>query len=348
MMQNYSALIDRIDERYNPDRDRLVEQRVFSNLSDVDRDIAKYVKMSMSAVDDHYTAITKEAGNAVKSHLQAEQQSLGVSYRYQGSVMTDTHIRGASDIDLLTFTNKFVSTEISEIKKILEGTYVTISNYFDMRKLRDYFDNFKQYNGNSLQDLRVLRASNERIMQKWYDICDIKKSKAVHIFNKNLKRDVDIVTACWLDRVQYVINTDEKLRGVCIYNKEIDITERPSCPFLAIDNINKRSANTNGRLKQMIRFLKNVRTDADTKIDLTSFEINAICYSIQTDTYKDMYYLDMVGMLWSYMYNLLNDEHRLLQIKSVDGTEYVFQKNHDRIAELKKLKDEVWQIYQKL
>ena len=31
--------------------------------------------------------------------------------------MTNTHIKGASDIDLLTFTNKFVSTEIFEIKK---------------------------------------------------------------------------------------------------------------------------------------------------------------------------------------------------------------------------------------
>ena len=61
-----------------------------------------------------------------------------------------------------------------------------------------------------------------------------------------------------------------------------------------------------------------------------------------------MYYLDMVYLLWNYMYNLLEDENQLLQIKSVDGTEYVFQKNRDKIAELKKLEDEVWQIYQNL
>lgn len=98
----------------------------------------------------------------------------------------------------------------------------------------------------------------------------------------------------------------------------------------------------------MIRFLKNVRTDSDIKIDLTSFEINAICYSIPTEQYSTMYYLDMVRLLWNYMYNLLQDESRLLQLKSVDGTEYVFQKNRDRIAELRKLKDEVWHIYEKL
>ena len=96
----------------------------------------------------------------------------------------------------------------------------------------------------------------------------------------------------------------------------------------------------------MIRFLKNVRTDADANIELTSFEINAICYSIPTERYSSMYYLDMVYLLWNYMYNLLNDEQRLLQLKSVDGTEYVFQKKRDRIAELRKLEDEVWRIYQ--
>ena len=56
----------------------------------------------------------------------------------------------------------------------------------------------------------------------------------------------------------------------------------------------------------------------------------------------------MVYLLWNYMYNLLKDENQLLQVKSVDGTEYVFQKNREKIAELRKLEDEVWQIYQKL
>lgn len=45
-----------------------------------------------------------------------------------------------------------------------------------------------------------------------------------------------------------------------------------------------------------------------------------------------MYYLDMVHMLWSYMYRLLDDEQRLLQIKSVDGTEYVFQEYRNGVV----------------
>lgn len=348
MIQDYSNLIRRIEDRYNPDQNRLVEQRMFSDLSTEGRDVAKYVKMAMSAVDDHYTAITKEAGEVMKKHLKDEQQYMNVTYRYQGSVMTNTHIKGASDIDLLTFTNKFVSTEIFEVRKILKSPYSSAYDSYDLTKLRNYADNFSLYTGDFLQDLRELRASNESVMRKWYDECDIEKAKAVHIYNKNLKRDVDIVTACWQDKINFVVKEEEKYRGVSIYNKKTNSTEPSSCPFLAIENINNRSAATNGRLKQMIRFLKNVRSDSDVKIELTSFEINAVCYSIPVDSYRNTYYLDMVYLLWHYMYNLLKDENQLLQIKSVDGTEYVFQKNRDKIAELRKLKDEVWQIYQKL
>lgn len=347
MMKDYSNLIRRIEDRYNPDQNLIVEQRMFSDLSGIARDVAKYVRLAMSAVDDRYTAITKEAGEKVKQHLKDEQQAMNVTYRYQGSVMTNTHIKGASDIDLLTFTNKFVSTEILKVRQILNNPYNGY-NYEYLVKLRDFDNSFTRYQGNSLQDLRELRVSDEQIMQKWYDECDVHKAKAVHIFNKDLKRDVDIVTASWLEGIPYVLNSDEKFRGVAIYNKKTDSTETPSYPFLAIDNINSRSVKTNGRLKKMIRFLKNVRTDADEKIELTSFEINAICYSIPTTEYSTMSYLDMVYLLWNYMYNLLKDEQQLLQLKSVDGTEYVFQKNHDRITELKKLKDEVWNIYQRL
>lgn len=101
MIQDYSNLIRRIEDRYNPDQNRLVEQRMFSDLSTEGRDVAKYVKMAMSAVDEHYTAITKEAGEAVKKHLKDEQQYMNVTYRYQGSVMTNTHIKGASDIAIV-------------------------------------------------------------------------------------------------------------------------------------------------------------------------------------------------------------------------------------------------------
>lgn len=115
---DYSSRIRQINSRYNPDNNLLVEQRSFSTLDGIDGDLRKYIKLAMNEVDEEYTAKTIEAGNRAKAHLQAEQ--FGIDYRFQGSVMTQTHIKGASDIDLLTLTNKFVSTDISKMRSILE------------------------------------------------------------------------------------------------------------------------------------------------------------------------------------------------------------------------------------
>ena len=345
-MADYSSRIRQINSRYNPDNNLLVEQRSFSTLSGIDGDLRKYIKLAMNEVDSDYTVKTIEAGNKAKAHLQAEQ--IGIDYRFQGSVMTQTHIKGASDIDLLTLTNKFVSTDILKMRNILNEVTSNYS-YSARSRMQRYSDNFSRYVGNYMQDLRDLRQSNETILKKWYENCDIDKAKAVHIYNTDLRRDVDVVTSVWYDSIGYVVNDkDETYRGVAIYNKEKDCEEAPSFPFLAISNINTRSSLTGGRLKKMIRFLKNVRTDSDVNIDLSSFEINAVCYSIPVAEYSNIYYLDMVGMLWQKMYNLVENDSLAKQLPSVDGTEYVFIKKPEKLPELKKLKDEVWYIYDAL
>lgn len=108
---DYSQKLRQINNRYNPDSSVLVEQRMFSGESAYDKDVARYVMRAMKAVDDEYTKRTKAAGEVVKQHLR--ESLTNVSYEYQGSVMTDTHIRGASDIDLLVLCEKFVGTDIS-------------------------------------------------------------------------------------------------------------------------------------------------------------------------------------------------------------------------------------------
>lgn len=343
---DYFSRIKQINNRYNPDNNHLVEQRSFSTIGDVDGDLRKYIKLAMNEVDDEYTSKTIEAGNNAKAHLETEQ--IGIDYRFQGSVMTQTHIKGASDIDLLTLTNKFVSTDISKMRTILENGTPSYG-YVAKSRMQRYSDNFSRYLGNYMQDLRELRKSDETILKKWYQYCDTNKAKAVHIYNSNLRRDVDVVASVWYDSIDYVINDkNETYRGVAIYNKKSDKEEAPSYPFLSIANINARSSLTEGRLKKMIRFLKNVRTDSDVDIDLSSFEINAVCYSIPVAEYQNMHYLEMVELLWRKMYNLVQNEGVAKQLLSVDGTEYVFVKKPEKLPELKKLKDEVWQIYSAL
>ena len=118
-MADYTSLINRIESRYNPDSLREVRLNSISSLSGIDKDIAKYVKLAMNEVDPIYTNKTLEAGENTKSHLQRELQQ-SVDFRYQGSVMTRTHIRGVSDIDLLTITVNFKTQITAKLKHLLK------------------------------------------------------------------------------------------------------------------------------------------------------------------------------------------------------------------------------------
>jgi hypothetical protein len=301
---DYSQKLRQINNRYNPKSSILVEQRMFSGESVYDKDVAKYVMRAMKAVDEEYTKCTKDAGEAVKQHLR--DSLTNVSYEYQGSFMTDTHIRGASDIDLLVFCDNFIGTDIYKVREGLMKTWKYNSS--DIGRLHHFDSSFSKYEGNSSQDMASLRSQIEKIMSHKYTICDISKSKAVKITNQNLQRDVDIVTSSWFQSLDYVLDgMPDNKRGIKIYNKSTGLSEGPDYPFLSISRINKKSADTNGRLKRMIRFLKNVRTDSDKEIPLTSFEINAICYSIPIQDYVQKEYKELVDILWYSMFHLCYD-----------------------------------------
>lgn len=344
-MNNYSELIRRISDRYNPEHERLVESRMFSVLSERDAEVVKYVRLAMNEVDSSFTQRVLDAGNAVKKTLSLEQSD--VQYEFQGSVMTKTHIRAASDIDLLTITSKFSDTEINKIKSELQRSALYSDK--ELYELKKYSDSFNRYMGYSLQDLRDLRKENEEILTKNYKKVDITKPKSIKVHPMAYRIDVDVVIASWYDSFDYARYGQNKIyRGISIYNKKDDKQENPSLPFLAIERINQRSIETQGRLKKMIRFLKNVKEDSDQKINLTSFEINAICYNIPVLKYHQASYLELVGILWNELYEISKDINFASQIKSVDGTEYVFIKNPDRYPHVKLLKERVWEIYHQL
>lgn len=69
-MSRYDSLISKIQDRYNPEHNREISSRVISELSGIDKEVARYVKMAMNEVDQRYTKITLEAGENVKQHLR--------------------------------------------------------------------------------------------------------------------------------------------------------------------------------------------------------------------------------------------------------------------------------------
>ncbi len=337
-MTDYRQLLSDIKTRHNPENQYLVESRMFTGLPSDISDLQRYVYLAMMAVDDNYTSKTKEAGQRVKTHLQNGGLT-NVSYHYQGSVMTDTHIRGYSDIDLLVICEKYYSYDSLGVKRILES-YNPNYTYSEVSKLRSV-NNASPYTGNVYDDLRTIRVQSESILSQKYIKCDISHPKAIKITNQDLHRDVDIVTAGWYDNVNSIIN-DQSItyRGIQVYDKVANIRCATDYPFLSIERINTKSANTGGRLKRIIRFLKNIKADSKQKINLSSFDINAICYDIDINTYKDLYYLNLVTIVLLQLHKIAYDESYANRLTSVDGKEYIFKGNNKR--------QEVATMYQKV
>lgn len=341
---DYNQRLSSLNRRYNPDTIRDVELRMFANESSLDKDVIRYVRRAMAPVDSVYTLKTKEAGETVKKHLS--EVLTDVSYEYQGSVMTNTHILGTSDIDLLVICDKFVGTDILKIREELEKR--NDYNYMELNRLSSYSRSFSSYQGNSFLDLAHIRETVEKKMASTYINCDITKPKAVRITNLNLHRDVDIVTSSWFQSFEYVIKGQpEELRAINIYNKQKKLAEGPDFPFLSIHRINAKDNESLGVLKKLIRFLKNVKKDSEHDIPLSSFEINAICYSFSTETHKYKNDKDLLLPLWSYMFTLCQNEN-YNSLKSVVGDEYVFRGRPDKIKALHSLTSEVYNIYSDL
>lgn len=338
-MTNYSRWINDVASCYNPESDSMLNYRMFSSLADADRDAAKFVKLAMSPVDDSYTQRSKQAGNNVRDWLKSKQTN--VDYAFQGSVMTNTHIKGYSDIDLLTLCDKFYGTEIDKVRNILQQAYNGYT-WGDEEKLRTFDRNFTHYTGSGLQDLRDLRKENETLLAQRYVICDTTKAKAIRIKNQNLNMDVDVVTASKHQSIRHILHDyDNAYLGVCIYDKVKDCQLDADYPFLRIQLMNQRGLDTGDRFKKMIRFLKNLRSQSAKGINLTSFEINSICYDIPTCKYSSDYYLQLVNVLYEKMALLCNNSIEADKLKSVDGTEYVFRNKTEKVQQLKALTAEV-------
>ena len=251
MAKNYRQLTESIRGRINPENFAI--KKAFSDeLSTISySDVLTYIRVAMKGVEPEYTQKSRDAGERVKEHLANELKD--VSFKYQGSVMTDTHIKGYSDIDLLTICEKFYQPDTNNFKAIIE-TPERRAKYYQasIDKLQREI-NLTSYTGNALNDLRDLRLDSERILSENYQTRDLTKPKAIKIKNLSLNREVDIVIANWYDDVSSIINDKGDYRGIQVYNKETHSRESADFPFLSIKRINDRNSETNGRLKKMIR-----------------------------------------------------------------------------------------------
>lgn len=343
MAKNYRQLTESIRGRLNPENFAL--KKSFSDeLATISySDVLTFIRMAMKGVEPEYTQRSKDAGEKVKEHLNSKLTD--VSFRYQGSVMTDTHIKGYSDIDLLTISEIFYSYDAANIKQLLESAERRAKyRQASLDKLQNEV-NKSSYKGDSFANLRNIRMDSEKILSDTYEICDTTKPKSVKIKNKTLNRTVDVVISNWYDDVSSIINDKGDYRGIQIYNKDTHSKGNPDYPFLSIKRIIDRSSETNGRLKKMIRFLINSKALSDHEIDLSSFDINAICYDIKVAEYENFSFYELVPVIYNQMKSICTNQKHADDIVSVDGREYIFRGNSTKLQNVKALLAEVEGIF---
>jgi len=342
MNRDYRKLTQEIINRQNPDN-IAISKSLKEELRTIKySDVLLFVRTSMNEVDPDYTKKSKEAGERVKKHLKDHLQN--VTYRYQGSVMTDTHIKGYSDIDLLTICEKFYTYDSNSVRTVLERTDLKRKLTESQQDKLKYERDLSSYEGNGLNDLRKLRLESENKLNQIYSRCNTTQPKAIKIKNLDLHREVDIVTANWYDDIASILNEKGAFRGVQIFDKAKNKKGPADFPFLSIERINKKSADTNGRLKKMIRFLKNVKAESDVDIDLSSFDINAVCYDLSISEYKDASFQELVPILCSHVNKVYTNSSHSNELMSVDGRENIFNGKPDKLQNLGLLLDEIVNI----
>jgi hypothetical protein len=343
MNKNYRQLTESIKGRINPENFAI--RKSFSDeLSTISySDVLTYIRVAMKGVEPEYTQKSKDAGERVKEHLSKGLSD--VTFKYQGSVMTDTHIKGYSDIDLLSICEKFYQPDKIKIRQLLDTPEQRVKYYQSSIDKLERVINSDSYAGNALEDLKKMRLDSENIVSNVYSVCDKTKPKAIKIKNLSLNREVDIVIANWYDDVTSIINDRGDFRGIQVYNKDTNSRGDADYPFLSIRRINERSSETNGRLKKMIRFLKNSKANSNHEIDLSSFDINAICYDIKAYEYQNLSFYELVPVIYNQMKSICTDQTKADSIISVDGKEYIFRYNGSKLENLRKLLAEVEGIF---
>ncbi len=340
---NYRDLIKSVRGKLDPEN-LIIEKSIREELASISySDVLEYVRYAMNGVEPAYTQRSKDAGENVKTHL-INGGITNSNFKYQGSIMTNTHVKGYSDIDLLVISDKFYTVDVYNVKGILNESSRQVYYSFDqMSRLRTE-NSVGSYSGNSLDDLRKLRVDSEDILKNKYIIHDLTKPKSIKITNLGLKRDVDIVIANWYDDVTSVINGKGDNRGIQIYNKEHHIQGKADYPFISIDRINNKSTITGGRLKKMIRFLKNLKGKSTLVIELSSFDFNAICYDIGQEKYQNLIFHQLVPVLYAQLRNLVTNQTAADNLVSVDGREYIFRGQQHKLQSLKNLLTEIESI----
>lgn len=286
----------------------------------VNKPHTRYALGAMQEVGPDYTRISIETAQRVGKQLAGAISH--VDFELQGSVPLNVHIRGVSDVDLLTLDTTFLIFDRSGI--VGQGGHYTPTQQ------------------TSLGALQALRMKVERVLPISFPRADVDTSggKAVSISGGSLARPVDVVPSHWYDTADYQRTRQRHDRGVYILNKAKAETI-VNYPFLHIKRVSDRCDEALGGLRKAIRLCKNVKADAieeGTSIVFPSFDIAATMYHADMQALKIgyLYELRILAETQRFLDYLYHNEAYAKSLWVPDGSRLIFdtQEKYDGMKKL--------------
>lgn len=237
-------------------------------------DSIKYALGAMQQLEPKYTEISINEGERVRNQLSNGLQSanIPVTFEYQGSVPLNIHIRFTSDIDLLVLHASFVTVDPAGSKA---NTYISTGL-------------------TPVTEIIALRRQCELILDSKFPAATIDKSgaKSISVSGGSLQRKVDVVPSHWHDTASYQYTEAKQDREVRILNKD-EMILLANRPFHHMKKIEEKDFKTKGGAKKVIRLLKNLKRDSETKINLNSYEIASLVWHFSDAAITKEYYLEL-------------------------------------------------------
>ncbi|MCE7865195.1 MAG: hypothetical protein DYG99_16805 [Bacteroidetes bacterium CHB5] len=325
MMRDYYKRLDNLKQRRQD-----VLTKAFSVSESFKRnqygEAITYTLEAMEPIDANYTRNTYEACEKIQGHLKKGllEYQIEVSFRYQGSVPTNTHIKLYSDVDLLTIHEGFVTLEPPQTP-----TY--------------------PYQGNPVADLKDMRSKVYRILDSVYSAAKIDDSgsKALTISGGSLNRTIDLISCNWYDSVKYSETNDADYRGVNVLDRDND-RRILNYPFMHIYWINTKDAEVNGNVKRLIRLLKTLRSDADEEIKVSSYDIASLVFRMDTSLLmaSKLKRLDLLDNCNLFLKRVISDSAYRDSLNVANSTRKIFCGDGAKLPEVVKLQKELNELIQ--
>jgi len=284
-------------------------------------DPIKYVVETMTPIEKDYTDATFAEGDRIKNQLDKSlnYSAQNAEFDYQGSVTNDTHVKLYSDLDLLV-----IDTDFESIEPPAKAEF--------------------PYQGNPLAELKKLRADCTAILKKEFPAAtvDADGAKCISIRGGSLRRKIDVVIANWWNTVAYQRHSMKMFRGVKVLDTSVP-TRHENKPFYHNFKVDQRDQECRGNLRKVCRYLKSEKYDADSDVDISSYDIVSIAWNMP-DSYltpdKGME-LALTQNARQYLGSLITNESARNALSVPNGMRKVFGEGGATLAGLASLYLEV-------